>query len=153
MPSTLSREVHMHDVVHSFPSGRCLLIASRMPRRHLREVRRHTHALQWHSACTIAWIAEDHAASPECFPTEGGCFTYRYLLPFRRPQVPCSPQAQGTAPSLSSLGGGYQSERGKENACGYECTAACGHWCLLYPAHPGLVEMDCTEKQSHTNKL
>src|SRR5262245_5947187 len=43
-------------------------IASRMPRRHLREVRSHAHALVWHSACTRACIAEDHAAPPECFP-------------------------------------------------------------------------------------
>src|SRR5215510_4518859 len=79
------------------------LIASRMPRRHLREVRSHTHALEWHSACYIACVAENHAASPECFPTEGGCFTYRHLLPFRLPQVPCSPQAQGTPLQASHL--------------------------------------------------
>ena len=40
---------------------------------------------------------------PEGFPTEAGCFTYRYLLPFRFPQVPCSPQAQGAL--LSHPGG------------------------------------------------
>jgi hypothetical protein len=101
---TLSREVHMHDVVHSFPPGRCPLIASCMPRRHLREVRSHTHALEWHSACSSACVAEDHAAPPECFPTEGGCFTYGHLLPFRLPQVPCSPQAQGIAPKSLILG-------------------------------------------------
>jgi hypothetical protein len=64
----------MHDVVHSFPSGRCPPITSRMPRRHLREVRSHTHALEWHSACSRACVAEDHAAPPECFSTEVGCF-------------------------------------------------------------------------------
>src|SRR5262249_26860254 len=68
---------------------------------------------------------------------------------------PVPPRLRGSLPSLSLLGGGYQSERGKENSCGNE-SAACWHWCLLYPAHPGLhpglVEIDCPEKHSHTNK-
>jgi hypothetical protein len=63
-----------------------------------REVTANANPITWHSACSIASTAEDHAASPACFPTEGGCFTYRYLLPFRLPQIPCSPQAQGIAP-------------------------------------------------------
>src|SRR5262249_32674862 len=50
-------------------------IASWMSRRHLREVSSHAHTLEWHNACNRACVAEDHAASPECFPTEGGCFT------------------------------------------------------------------------------
>src|SRR5437016_9071524 len=56
----------------------------------------HVNPLAWHSACNVASVAEDNAAPPERFPTEDSCFTYRYLLPFRLPQVPCSPQAQGT---------------------------------------------------------
>ena len=35
----------------------------------------------------------------------------------------------------------------------YSCTAACGHWCILYPAHIGLIEIDCPEKQGYTNRL
>jgi len=67
----------------------------------------------WHSACNIAWVAEAYAASPERFPTEESCFTARHLLPFRLPQVPCSPQAQGTSP-LSSWGHQSHHERAKE---------------------------------------
>src|SRR5215467_7635153 len=62
------------------------------------------------------------------------------------------PRLRGSLPSLSLLGGGYQSERGKENSCGYEFATACGHWCLLYPAHPSRVEMHCPAEHSHTNK-
>ena len=67
-----------------------------------REVTANANPITWHSACNIACVAEAYAASPERFPPEESCFTSRHLLPFRLPQVPCSPQAQGT--SLSHCG-------------------------------------------------
>src|SRR5262245_60311799 len=54
----------------SLPVWKMPLIASSMPRSHLREVRSHADALEWHSACSRACVAEDHAAPPACFPTE-----------------------------------------------------------------------------------
>ena len=65
--------------------------------------------LAWHSVCNISSVAGDNAAPPERFSLEDDCFTYKHLLPFRLPQVPCSPQAQGTAPE--SLSGGSHNER------------------------------------------
>src|SRR5215813_13292112 len=118
-----------------------------MPRRHLKEVKSHTHTLEWHSACNRACVAEDHAAPLERFPTEeAASHTYICCLSICL-RSPVSPRLRGSLPSLSSLGGGYQSERGKENSYEYECTAACGHWGLLYPARLGRVEIDCPEKQ------
>ena len=40
-----------------------------------REFTTNTHPAVWHNACNVEEAAEDHAAPPERFPTEAGCFT------------------------------------------------------------------------------
>src|SRR5262245_13742515 len=83
----------MHDVIHSFPSGRCPIIASRMPRRHLREVS-HTHTLAWHSVCTRTYVAEDHAA-PGMFPHRGRLLHIQTSAAFPSASGPLFPPGSG----------------------------------------------------------
>src|SRR5262252_5604499 len=70
-------------------------IASRMPRRHLREVRSQTHALEWHSACYIACVAEDHAVSSFSFPDRGRLLHIQTSAAFPSASRPLFPPGAG----------------------------------------------------------